>query len=347
MGLIKLLSNNIALKWKETFNQNVDYLNSLEKRLSDQEQAINSRIDNLVLNSGGDSPNEVTDARVNNKGESFETLQKRLIMAETEQEKATAQLSKQQTETAEQVDQLNASVATIIAGSNANLDLHVSAEYGSDKNGDGSEEKPYATIQTAVNQIPLICTQTVTIWIDDGVYLEDVAVRDVNALQIHFRPKNKVDEDAFRTGADMPVKVRRISFSYCSGYFRVYGLQGVDQAHATNTFYIEHGGYLAVSCVKCAENTKSVANHAAVKTNGNSKCNIYNSYFENQNTAVHAALTSEINVAYTNNGKLNNVGMLADSATIRNGLSSTLEFASTRNQPLNRSLIIDGTKVIT
>ncbi|HGF7174114.1 hypothetical protein [Enterococcus hirae] len=347
MGLLKLISNRISAEWKEIFNKNVDYLNSLEKKIDDKNKTTNSRIDNLILKSGGESPNEVVDARVNNKGENFETLQGRLVFEEEKREQEFADLSKRQIETVEQVNQLNNSVATIIAGSNANLDLYVSSEFGSDKTGDGSEEKPFATIQTAVNQIPLICTQTVTVWIDDGVYLENVNVRNINALQIHFRPKNRVDEDAFRTGADMPVKVRRISFSYCSGYFRVYGLQGVDQANTTNTFYIEHGGYLAVSCVKCAENTKSVTNHAAVKTNGNSKCNIYNSYFENQNTAVHAALTSEINVAYTNNGKLNNVGMLADSGTVRNGLSSTLEFASTRNQALNRALIIDGTKVIT
>ncbi|HGF7444553.1 TPA: hypothetical protein QFT51_000982, partial [Enterococcus faecium] len=63
MGLVKLISNNIALKWKETFNKNVDYLNSLEKKLSDQDKSTNSRIDNLVINSGGDSPNEVVDAR--------------------------------------------------------------------------------------------------------------------------------------------------------------------------------------------------------------------------------------------------------------------------------------------
>ncbi|MCM6924950.1 hypothetical protein NE279_16085, partial [Enterococcus faecium] len=69
MGLIKLLSNNIALKWKETFNQNVDYLNKLETTLKERDDQLNTRVDNLVLHSGGDSPNEVVDARVNNKGE--------------------------------------------------------------------------------------------------------------------------------------------------------------------------------------------------------------------------------------------------------------------------------------
>ena len=78
MGLLKLIGNRISTEWKEKFNQNIDYLNDLEKKLSDQDKSTNSRIDNLVLHSGGDSPNEVVDARVNNRGETFETLQARL-----------------------------------------------------------------------------------------------------------------------------------------------------------------------------------------------------------------------------------------------------------------------------
>ena len=78
MGLLKLISNRISTEWKEKFNKNIDYLNDLEKKLSDQDKSTNSRIDNLVLHSGGDSPNEVVDARVNNRGETFETLQARL-----------------------------------------------------------------------------------------------------------------------------------------------------------------------------------------------------------------------------------------------------------------------------
>lgn len=68
MGLLKLFSNRISKEWKEKFNKNIDYLSNLEKKLSDQDKSTNSRIDNLVLHSGGDSPNEVVDARVNNKG---------------------------------------------------------------------------------------------------------------------------------------------------------------------------------------------------------------------------------------------------------------------------------------
>lgn len=345
MGLVKLISNNIALKWKETFNKNVDYLNSLEKKLSDQDKATNSRIDNLVLHSGGDSPNEVVDARVNNEGTTFETLQGRLLAAETKQESEITTLNDRQNATAEQVDQLNTSVETIIGGSNNNLDLYVSAEKGSDQAGDGTEEKPFATIQTAVNQIPLISTQVVTIWIDDGVYLEDVVVKNINASQIHIRPKNNVDDAGYTTGVDRSVKVRHISFSYCSGYFRVYGLQGVDQANTSSTFYIENSGYLAVACVTCKEDTKSNKDHVAVKANS-AKCHIYNSYFENQNTVIHSDLLADVLASSLNNGKNNNIGMVANNATMRDGMSKTMAFATTRHQIVNSGLIIAKGQVL-
>jgi hypothetical protein len=345
MGLLKLLKNRISSEWKETFNENVDYLTNLEEKLSNQNQTTNSRIDNLVLQSGGDSPNEVVDARVNNKGETFETLQGRLTASETQQGAETAALADQQKATSDQVNQLNASIETIIGGSNTNMDLYVSAEKGSDQNGDGSEEKPFATIQTAVNQIPLICTQVVTIWIDDGVYLENVRVRNINASQIHFRPKNAVNEDGYKTGVDRSVKVRQIIFSYCSGYFRVYGLQGVDQANTSSTFYIENSGYLAVSCVTCKDDIKSNSNHVTVKANA-AKCHVYNSYFENQYTVFSSDLLADVLASSYNNGKNNTIGMVANNSTMRDGMPTSLAFAATRHKINNAGLIIAKGQVL-
>ncbi|WP_447299626.1 hypothetical protein, partial [Enterococcus faecium] len=187
MGLLKLISNNIALKWKETFNKNVDYLNDLEKKLSDQDKSTNSRIDNLVLHSGGDSPNEVVDARVNNKGETFPTLHGRLVEHETLTDEQISELNTNMDSQKEQVRQLNKSVQQIIGGYSEPINMYVSKN-GSDISGDGSEEKPFLTIQTAVNNIPLITTGSITVWIDSGVYLEDVMIRNLNFTSFLIRP---------------------------------------------------------------------------------------------------------------------------------------------------------------
>ncbi len=68
MGLLKLISNRISTEWKEKFNKNIDYLNDLEKKLSDQDKSTNSRIDNLSASFRRRIAERSVDARVNNKG---------------------------------------------------------------------------------------------------------------------------------------------------------------------------------------------------------------------------------------------------------------------------------------
>ncbi|MDR3761153.1 MAG: hypothetical protein Q3Y14_06095, partial [Enterococcus sp.] len=187
MGLLKLISNRISTEWKEKFNKNIDYLNDLEKKLSDQDKSTNSRIDNLVLHSGGDSPNEVVDARVNNKGETFPTLQGRLVEHETLTDEQISELVTNAASQKEQVNQLNKAVQQIIGGYNEPINIYVSKN-GSDVSGDGSEEKPFLTIQTAVNNVPLVTTSQITIWVDSGAYLEDVMIRNLNFTSFLIRP---------------------------------------------------------------------------------------------------------------------------------------------------------------
>ena len=113
MGLFKLISNRISTEWKEKFNKNVDYLNSLETKLSDQDKATNSRINNLVLHSGGDSPNEVVDGRVDYKGQAYSVLQDRLLASEQLFRKEIDEVQNQQQNTQNQVAQLNGSIEQI------------------------------------------------------------------------------------------------------------------------------------------------------------------------------------------------------------------------------------------
>lgn len=342
MGLLKLVKNRISSEWKEIFNHNVDYLNGLETKVDTQNEATNSRIDNLVLNAGGDSSNEVVDARVNSKGEKFATLQSRLVASENKHDEDVSELSAKQTNTAEQVDQLNRSVAMVIGGSDTVLDLYVSAGRGNDKTGDGTEEKPFKTIQTAINQIPLISVQVVTVWIDDGVYLEDVMIRSVKANQIFIRTKQNVNSIDTLT-SDLPVKVRSIGFYYCSGYFNLDGIQTVDRVNSAShtgikySFLVEQGGYLAISKCKCSENTKN-ENDSAIYVGGNSKCNVYGgTTLINQNTAFHAKLMAEINIGDVK-GSGNAQGIKCDASIARGNISTS--FATTPTTISANGLII-------
>ena len=336
MGLIKLLSNNIALKWKETFNQNVDYLNNLEKKLSDQDKSTNSRIDNLVLHSGGESPNEVVDARVNNKGEVFYTLHGRLLEHENLSDEQISELNTNVDSQKEQVQQLNKSVQQIIGGYSEPINMYVSKN-GSDISGDGSEEKPFLTIQTAVNNVPLITTSQITIWVGSGAYLEDIMIRNLNFTSFLIRPIDNFDT-IDPSKSDLPVKVRSICFTACKGYCQVAGMQIVDTANGADYgIRNEQSGYMAINRCKFAENTKTLARYNAVYVGGTSKINMYgDTTFNNQKVAIYAVLMGEIIVSAFGSG--NDIGILCENGTARGTVSPS--FATTPTKTIGNGLII-------
>lgn len=347
MGLVKLISNNIALKWKQTFNDNVDYLENLEKNLDEQHKSTNSRIDNLVLHSGGESPNEVVDARVNNRGETFETLQARLKAHEDQSDEEISQLSNDASNQKEELDQLNSSVQQIIGGYNEPIDIYVSKN-GSDQTGDGTEEKPYATIQTAVNTIPLITTAPITIWIDDGAYLEDVVINGLSYRSLMIKPINDISSINPLT-SDLPVRVRSLATTTCVGYTQISGIQIVDTVNAPidpsgNRYGImnEQSGYMAINKCKFSENTKSLG-YNAIYVGGVSKLNMYgNTTFINQDVALRVRLMSEALAGLTGSG--NNIGIKCEDATVR-GTASTA-FATTPTSISGNGLIISKGQVL-
>ncbi|MGF7305483.1 hypothetical protein [Enterococcus faecium] len=336
MGLLKLISNRISTEWKEKFNKNIDYLNSLEKKLSDQDKSTNSRIDNLVLHSGGDSPNEVVDARVNNKGEVFDTLHGRLLEHENLSEEQVSELNTNMDSQKEQVQQLNKSVQQIIGGYNEPINIYVSKD-GSDQTGDGSQEKPFLTIQTAVNSVPLITTGSITIWIDSGVYLEDVMIRNLNFTSFLIRPIDNFDT-IDPSKSDLPVKVRSICFTACKGYCQVAGMQIVDTANGADYgIRNEQSGYMAINRCKFAENTKTLARYNAVYVGGTSKINMYgDTTLINQKVAIYAVLMGEIIVSAFGSG--NDIGILCENGTARGTVLPS--FATTPTKTIGNGLII-------
>jgi len=336
MGLLKLISNRISTEWKEAFNRNVDYLENLEKNLDEQHKSTNSRIDNLVLHSGGESPNEVVDARVNNKGETFPTLHGRLVEHETLSDEQISELATNAASQKEQVNQLNKSVQQIIGGYNEPINIYVSKD-GSDILGDGSEEKPFLTIQTAVNNVPLITTSQITIWVGSGAYLEDVMIRNLNFTSFLIRPIDNFDT-IDPSKSDLPVKVRSICFTACKGYCQVAGMQIVDTANGADYgIRNEQSGYMAINRCKFAENTKTLARYNAVYVGGTSKINMYgDTTLINQKVAIYAVLMGEIFVSAFGSG--NDVGILCENGTVRGTVSTS--FATTPTKISGYGLVI-------
>ena len=336
MELEKLKNNRISNEWKQTFNGNVDYLENLKKNLDEQHKSTNSRIDNLVLHSGGDSPNEVVDARVNNKGETFPTLHGRLVEHETLTDEQISELITNSASQKAQVEQLNKAVQQIIGGYNEPINIYVSKD-GSDILGDGSEEKPFLTIQTAVNNVPLITTSQITIWVGSGAYLEDIMIRNLNFTSFLIRPLDNFDAIDTST-SDLPVKIRSICFTACKGYCQVAGMQIVDTANGADYgIRNEQSGYMAINRCKFAENTKSLSRYNAVYVGGTSKINMYgNTTFNNQKVAIYAVLMGEIIVSAFGSG--NDIGILCENGTARGTVSPS--FATTPTKTIGNGLII-------
>lgn len=315
MGLLKLISNRISTEWKEKFNKNIDYLNDLEKKLSDQDKSTNSRIDNLVLHSGGDSPNEVVDARVNAEGTIYPTLHSRLLTLDNLFNLNYTELKTRQDNQQGQLNQLNVSVGTLMGAYGETLDLYV-AKTGSDQSGDGTEKNPFLTIQAAVNQIPLLTSSRVTIWIGDGVYLEDVAIRNLKAVSITLRSRQSVTD----VTSDLSVKVRSISFISSLGYQQVNGIEFVDQVNISGqlkcAIYSEQSSYLAVWNCRFAETTYGKSNRCLFATGG-SKIATNNNYYLNQNCIAEARNLADINIDPSDQGTGNDYGIIADNGTAR------------------------------
>lgn len=335
MELLKLIKNRISSEWKKIFNDNVDILNRIIRGQNQKIDTTNKRIDNLVLKSGGESPNEVVDARVNNNAEQFDTLQGRLTAAENKHDLDVQDINDIQNDQQKQMEQLNNGIGKLMGTYGATIDLFVSIEKGDDKNGDGTEEKPFKTIQMAANMIPLLSSARVTIWVDDGVYLENVILASIFCVSLTIRTIQNVDSLDL-SKADLPVKVRSIGFASSAGYFHIYGLQAVDTANAIQTdgntcaFFCKQGGYLALNKVKCAENTSSSTNYNALYVNGNSKMNIYYSHFVNQAILLRASAMSTALFSGTNTGSGNVVGISADSGATVTDASSTTSGSTTK-----------------
>ncbi|TAQ17010.1 hypothetical protein EWU52_07665 [Enterococcus faecium] len=346
MELLKLISNRISTEWKEKFNKNIDYLNDLEKKLSDQDNTTNSRIDNLVLHSGGDSPNEIVDARVNAEGTIYPTLYSRLLASDNLFNLNYTELKTRQDNQQGQLNQLNDSVGTLMGAYGETLDLYV-AKDGNNQTGDGTEAKPFLTIQAAVNQIPLLTSSRVTIWISDGSYLEDVVVRNLKAVSITIRNRQNVSD----TSSELGVKVRSIAFISSLGYQQINGLQFVDQANISGVAYIggdikcaiysEQSSYLAVWNCRFAENTFGKGNRCLFAI-GASKIGTSNNFYQNQNCIAEARNLADINIDSNDRGSGNDYGVIADNGTARVKVAGSKVKANRIAEARNQGNIVTG-----
>ena len=298
-------------KLRNDTNDNWTRLEDVIAALYQSDSGIRNRIDNLVLNSGGDSPLEVIDAHTDSSGNVHDTLQARLEFEfnkiKDEYTDINDQMAAFATVAADLSDQLNK-----LYRSDNDLLLYVDGNNGNDTTGNGTEENPYKTINRAVAVIPRLINANVLIRCKPAVYDEDVIIQQIYASNIIIEHSNLDDVDPSK--GDTGFFVRSISFIDCPGYVRVSGATQYNMANSGArytgggvnepiTFSFERVGYGAVTKCRFAENMKATTSHAVYASV--SKGRLYENYFKDQYECLFANFNTMTTFENDNKGSGN------------------------------------------
>ncbi|OTN76718.1 hypothetical protein A5886_001797 [Enterococcus sp. 8G7_MSG3316] len=285
MGLIKLIQNRISSEWKNTFNQNVDIANREINRLDQRDTYTNNRIDNLVLSSDENTQNEVIDGRVDWRGVRFATLQARLTSSEELTAAERLEISREIESLRQETEQLNNTIQNLYGGSGGVESIYVSTN-GSDSTGLGTEARPYRSIQTAVNSLPLLSTTHFIIYVEPGAYLEDVVINGLKSARFEIVSTNNASVDA--TTGTLSCFVRSIEFIDCDMYCRVRGIQSTDVVNGPD-FFIRFSR-VAYGAVENCRTTASTLDNTTYYTYLFNSCigNIYTCWASNQRVVLRA-----------------------------------------------------------
>ncbi|MCF1585241.1 hypothetical protein LQF60_02885 [Tetragenococcus koreensis] len=171
--------------------------------------------------------------------------------------------------------------------------IYVSGGRGDNSLADGSENRPYRTIQAAVDSLPMISGTEFYIFIEAGVYLEDVTVSGVRSARLEIISTKNDEENAKE--ANTSVMVRSITFEDCGMYCRAQGITQTDPQSTYRTSFIKfvRTNYGAINNCRAVINTKSFEEYNAFCFDG-STGGVYVSIASNQKTAVAAKFCSQI-----------------------------------------------------
>ena len=337
MSLKKLITNQIGKAWKDTFNGNVDELVMYFQNLKREDEALQKRISNLVLKSGGDSPTEVADARTDSQGNVYDTLYERLAATDNQSLERFQELQMQIAVNQAEIRRIGELILSFIGTVNDTIDIYVSAERGTD-NGDGSETNPHKTIQQAVNAIPIISASRYIVWIESGAYLEDVVIDSRRVKDISLRSVNYTTVNS--TEGDTDVFLRSVTVNNTDNYVLINGLTFIDQAntgasHGTTKAAVSYdlSKYVSIQNCRFAENTKALGSGYSAIIGGSTTVSIGSrTYFSDQSYCISSRAGSQVLISGNISGANNNVGYYANQAVIRVVSSATLQATTIKSE---------------
>lgn len=335
--LPKWTSNRIDLEFKKLIDKIVDRVNGLPAETEKRDNATNKRIDNLVLKSGGTSPNEVIDARVNNLGQTFDTLHARLLAGDNLTANEIVELTKNYENQKEELQQLQKTIQGLFGGTAQVIDIFVSSKIGNDATADGTEIKPFKTIQSAINSLPMLSSNTYNFWVEPGSYLEDVTIDSIQASRIYIYASNYATTSG--SSSSTGCYVRSFNFTNMSTYVQVNGFTMVDTKNAPDcSIFADLCKYISIQNCRFLEDTKTNSNFRSVTGGGTIVSIGSNTVMSNQYTALYMQYGSQC-ITGTLSGTGNTNGYTANSAAIRIHSSSSLT-ATTLKRELNGGQVL-------
>lgn len=196
--------------------------------------------------------------------------------------------------------------------------IYVSESRGDNSLADGSENRPYRTIQAAIDSLPLVSSTSFYIYVEPGVYLEDIYAEGIISARLEILSTKNETENAQEENTS--VFLRGAKFVDCKTYT---GIRGFTQTEPQNSAYssfllFDRVTYGAMDNCRVSINTKSFEDYSGVictTSNGS----FYNSLISNQKTAVKATYTGHVRASTTLIGTGNDTVYHSDASIIYRG----------------------------
>lgn len=299
-------------EFRDDTNANWQQIEEIVAQLMKADEATRTRLNNLILKSGGTSPNEVVDSRVDTDNKVHGSLQDRLTADFNKIKTQYSGIDSQMVAFATLAAELQSDLQGLYDAKSGSVEIYVDGNKGSDAIGTGAYDQPFKTINKAVSSVPLLMTNNLTIICAPAKYDEDVYISQLLAPSIAIQPSNL--ESITPHTKDTGFYVRSITAKNISGYFYVGGLTQMNTANSGArytpgglnqpcTLYFDRVSYHAVNKCRFAENVKALENYAIYSSASNGR--IYDCNFQNQYECYFTNFTSNTAFDRSNTGSNN------------------------------------------
>lgn len=303
----KWTNNRLDRAFKDWVNSVRDYLMDVSDRLTSTDKRLNARIDNLVApNNKPSDDNEIRDARTDYDGKLHGSLKARLDNERKRTVDSFNETNDNLAQTNIKITEVDNKLTRLYDDKNNTKIIYVSQERGNDSTGDGTQEKPFKSIQRGADAIHMISASSYVVRVEKGTYREDVVLQNINANSITIEAYNAVTAEPAK--GSLAVFVRFIKFSDCTGYCRIRGIEFIDYKNVPDDFIVSHIQFTRIKygvVTQCRFDESSKNNDFSSIYYNASTGRVYTNHFQNQDSIIRLNFLSNVDFDSDNTGSNN------------------------------------------